>query len=128
MTGDGEELGTGRGAGPLAAVNLANVHLDELPAYEGPGMSNSTAPQTSNTSPQPTSSRPEASQPSRSTVQRHSGVVIPPEEDHNQPTSNQASSNETFEPPTGPPPGYEEVQQQSVASELERRLRRASED
>ncbi|GAB1192241.1 hypothetical protein APSETT444_001430 [Aspergillus pseudonomiae] len=28
--------------------------------------------------------------------------------------------------PMGPPPGYEEVQQQSVADELEERLRRAS--
>ncbi|CRG84765.1 hypothetical protein PISL3812_01966 [Talaromyces islandicus] len=31
-----------------------------------------------------------------------------------------------FAPPTEPPPGYEEVQQQSVAAELEDRLRRTS--
>ncbi|KAE8335780.1 hypothetical protein BDV24DRAFT_143219 [Aspergillus arachidicola] len=47
--------------------------------------------------------------------------------DNQHPPSNSQDSRVTSEScPMGPPPGYEEVQQQSVADELEERLRRAS--
>ncbi|KAB8241910.1 hypothetical protein BDV35DRAFT_368028 [Aspergillus flavus] len=47
--------------------------------------------------------------------------------DNQHPPSNSQDSRVTAEScPMGPPPGYEEVQQQSVADELEERLRRAS--
>lgn len=66
-------------------VNMASVHLDELPAYEGP-----------------------------------QGGPAPPA------ASEGRQAQETGQEPMGPPPGYEEVQQQSVANELEERLRRSS--
>ncbi|KAL4908233.1 hypothetical protein BDW74DRAFT_98601 [Aspergillus multicolor] len=77
---------SGRGAGD---VNMAGVHLEELPAYSGPQ--------------------------TYSTGNDHSNQAV-----HRQSTS------ETNPEPQEPPPGYEEVQQQSVANELEARLRRAS--
>jgi hypothetical protein len=130
MDGDGQDLNGGQGPGPLGAVNLANVHLDELPAYEGPGMPTSIAPQPSSTVQQPTPRRPQNAQPfppNWTGQLRDSDVVIPSNEDSgNTPSSNQTSSTQRFEPPSGPPPGYEEVQQHSVADELERRIRRAS--
>ncbi|KAE8132343.1 hypothetical protein BDV38DRAFT_261414 [Aspergillus pseudotamarii] len=47
--------------------------------------------------------------------------------DNQHPPSNSQDSHATSEScPMGPPPGYEEVQQQSIADELEERLRRAS--
>ncbi|KAL2819457.1 hypothetical protein BJX63DRAFT_11046 [Aspergillus granulosus] len=78
---------SGHGAG---GVNMANVHLEDLPAYSGPqsGLTPDTAG-------------------SNSANARRSPSV---------------SSAQ----PQEPPPGYEEVQQQSVANELEERLRRAS--
>lgn len=74
-------------------VNLSGVHLEELPAYDGPRDGGSTSQ--SNEGPSSTSHDSQAPP--------YSG----PE-------------------PAEPPPGYEEVQQQSVANELEERLRRAS--
>ncbi|RMJ24739.1 hypothetical protein PHISP_04400 [Aspergillus sp. HF37] len=70
------------------AVNMASVHLDELPAYDGPRNGPASPPPTASES-------------------REGGEEAGPE-------------------PSGPPPGYEEVQQQSVANELEERLRRLS--
>lgn len=72
-------------------VNMATVHLDDLPAYEGPGL------------------RSDRVSPSTAEGRHH-----------------QDSTQETGSEPMGPPPGYEEVQQQSVANELEERLRRSS--
>ena len=76
---------TGRG------VNFTNVHLDELPAYDGPNASSAGRNQPIDT------------------------AVEPPRE----------TANTTSPAPLEPPPGYEEVQQQSVAEELEEQLRRA---
>ncbi|KAJ5899156.1 hypothetical protein N7495_003900 [Penicillium taxi] len=75
----------GDGARGLRGVDLSAVHLDELPAYEGPA----------NTDLNITAAAP----------------------------SNQGASVITPEP-MEPPPGYEEVQQQSVAHELEEQMRR----
>ncbi|KAL2823924.1 hypothetical protein BDW59DRAFT_91112 [Aspergillus cavernicola] len=80
---------SGRGAGN---VNMASVHLEELPAYSGPQSGLNTGSHNYN--------RP---------APRHS-----------------ASETSTGAEPQEPPPGYEEVQQQSVANELEERLRRLS--
>ncbi|CBF81590.1 hypothetical protein AN5598.2 [Aspergillus nidulans FGSC A4] len=77
---------SGRGAGD---INMAGVHLEELPAYSGPQ--------------------------SYSTEDNHSNRAI-----------SRQNTSETNTEPQEPPPGYEEVQQQSVANELEERLRRAS--
>lgn len=77
---------SGRGAGD---INMAGVHLEELPAYSGPQ--------------------------SYSNEDNHSNRAI-----------SRQNTSETNTEPQEPPPGYEEVQQQSVANELEERLRRAS--
>lgn len=76
----------------LRGVDLAGVHLEELPAYEAPG----------NTS--------------QSTVTETAPVASP----------HTRTGSEAGPEPAEPPPCYEEVQSQSVATELEERLRRAS--
>ena len=83
---------TGEGSRGLRTVDLSAVHLEELPAYEGPNNPNPTGSSDDTLNAPPTNQR---------------ASVIGPE-------------------PMEPPPGYEEVQQQSVAHELEERLRRAS--
>lgn len=80
------------GARGARNVDMSAVHLEDLPAYEGPGnSSNSTVVGDAPVAPQQTRRASEAG----------------PE-------------------PAEPPPCYEEVQSQSVATELEERLRRAS--
>lgn len=89
----------------LQNVNLSGVHLEELPAYEGPpGSSNNTTGTTSATSIQ---EQGPSSSTSRTASTSQDSPYSGPE-------------------PNEPPPGYEEVQQQSVANELEETLRRAS--
>ncbi|KAF2089393.1 hypothetical protein K490DRAFT_37226 [Saccharata proteae CBS 121410] len=108
ISGDGQETGDGRGAGALAGVDLENVHLDELPAYEaGPG-------------PAPPIDPSSAAHPR----DRDSGLGMSGEEGAPKPSPGRGP----FEPPVEPPPGYEEVQRESVNVELERRLRRESEE
>ncbi|KAJ5778046.1 hypothetical protein N7520_001292 [Penicillium odoratum] len=85
---------TGEDARGLRGVDLAAVHLEELPAYEGPGPNNHSESATPTNTSNPPANNQRAS-------------VIGPE-------------------PIEPPPGYEEVQQQSVADALEERLRQAS--
>lgn len=80
------EAQTGRG------VNFTNVHLEELPAYDGLNTTSAGRDQSINA----------AAETPRETA------------------------NTTSPAPVEPPPGYEEVQQQSVAEELEAQLRRAS--
>lgn len=83
---------SGEGTRGMRGVDLAAVHLEELPAYEGPGNSNNLTV---------TNDTPTAPQ-------------------HNRRVSTAGPE------PAEPPPCYEEVQSQSVANELEERLRRAS--
>lgn len=106
-TGDGVDSGDGRGAGALSGVNLNSVHLEDLPAYEESRQHQRL--------PDPLPSPPiggggrDADPSSPATATRSSPVSSPQEE--------------AFQPPSEPPPGYEEVQRGSVADELERRLR-----
>lgn len=98
LVGDGTEANAGRGGGGLAGVNLDAVHLDELPAYED------------------------------ATSQRlpHTHAEEPLIDFTDSPPSTTRSPRQQqFSPPADPPPGYETVQNQSVADELERRLRRS---
>ncbi|KAH0304190.1 hypothetical protein KCU74_g17541, partial [Aureobasidium melanogenum] len=98
LQGDGSEAGRGRGGDTLAAVDVANVHLDDLPAYEETGASASIpqppAPATQTPAPRQAASPPDSHAP------------------------------EVFTPPAEPPPGYEQVQRETVEDELERRLSR----
>ena len=112
MRGDGSQSGTGRGAGALAGVDLAQVTLEQLPAYEA--ASPTSASRSGGVGPPQTG-------PSTDLGSR------PPLSGERQPDAQPASAHvsssaEVFQPPSDPPPGYEEVQQQSVASELDRRL------
>jgi WW domain-binding protein 2 len=100
LTGDGSETGGSSGAGALAGVNMDAVHLDELPAYEH------------NQPTVPAGPLNEGSEPRDSGVAMRGSPHTPPED--------------VFTPPAEPPPGYEETQLESVADELERRLRNSS--
>ncbi|KAK7723592.1 hypothetical protein SLS57_004406 [Botryosphaeria dothidea] len=98
---DGSDDGTLRTGGALAGVNLNTVHLDQLPAYEPPP--------------------PADADPATPDTSRDSGLGMSSPEGGNTATAPKPDDN--YDPPTEPPPGYEEVQSQSVADELERRLR-----
>ncbi|KAJ9200979.1 hypothetical protein DTO164E3_3728 [Paecilomyces variotii] len=91
-------------------IDYSAVHLEELPAYDSPGH----APA-------------EPNHASPSSVPLSGSAVHPPGQDEMPPPPvDNIATEDRFEPPTEPPPGYEEVQQQSVAHELESRLRSAS--
>jgi hypothetical protein len=117
LIGDGTDIGGGNGGGPLSSVNLDSVHLDELPAYE-----DATSPV-----------RQGAMESLDSEVGTQAPLVdLEEEEDEEEIVPRTLSSprseglsprQEVFTPPAEPPPGYETVQSQSVADELERRLR-----
>ncbi|KAF2471814.1 uncharacterized protein BDR25DRAFT_303209 [Lindgomyces ingoldianus] len=116
-TGDGAETGGGQGGGALQGVNLNSVHLEDLPAYEESRGHAVLRPEEELPSPLIAGGRGR---------ERDSGVGTEPE------TTNKESplgspQQEGFQPPSEPPPGYEEVQRDSVADELERMLRRAEE-
>lgn len=109
LVGNGTETGGGRGGGALSNVNMDAVHLDELPAYEdATGAAGAVA--------QPTIAQA-----------RHNEAPLVEYEDvpaqEQIPSAQRSPSNGVFTPPDEPPPGYETVQNQSVASELESRLR-----
>ncbi|KMP01533.1 hypothetical protein DIZ76_011107 [Coccidioides immitis] len=87
--------------GAYSGVNFTNVHLDELPAYEGPSPTSSSFPPP------------------------FSGCSNPGNDLHSSQNTRHTPHEERFDPPTEPPPGYEEAQQQGVANDLEARLRRA---
>lgn len=112
-TGDGADVLDGRGAGPLAGVNLNSVHLDDLPAYEESRQDRVVGPE--DPIPSPPVGSDSIISPSSPEVPTKSSPISSPQQ-------------ETFSPPSEPPPGYEEVQRDSVADELERRLRSASRD
>jgi hypothetical protein len=97
LVGDGTETRGGQGAGALGAVDMNAVHLDELPAYED-AASTRPVPATRQDAPLIDLSEPE-------------------------PATRTSPRQEQFSPPAEPPPGYEDVQSQSISDELERRLR-----
>ena len=123
-TGDGSDLGDGRGGGALAGVNLNSVHLEDLPAYEASPQPTTAAGPLSNTEPL---SNPVPTAP---LVARDSVTSMPESADKTSPAGSPVGSpqQEEFQPPSEPPPGYEEVQRGSVVDELERRLRTAEHD
>lgn len=118
LTGDGSEVDGGAGPGALAGVDMNAVHLDELPAYEDQ----------SGRPPNADGSRAAADTPASASSAREvnglrdSGVSVSPG------LWRQSPRGDVFTPPNEPPPGYEEVQVESVADELERRLRSREEE
>ncbi|KAL1627595.1 hypothetical protein SLS56_006316 [Neofusicoccum ribis] len=106
---DGSDNGSLRTGGPLAGVNMAAVHLEQLPAYEPPP---------------PIDADPAApAAPATPDTSRDSGLGMSSPEGAPSTAAAPKPSDESYDPPSEPPPGYEEVQTQSVADELERRLR-----
>lgn len=91
-------------------IDYSAVHLEELPAYDSPGHAPAGPDHPSQTA-----------VPLSGPVGRFEEHDEPPP-----PPVDNIASEDRFEPPTEPPPGYEEVQQQSVAHELESRLRSVS--
>jgi hypothetical protein len=113
-SGDGADVGDGRGGGALSGVNMDNVHLEDLPAYEDSRADRVVSPQ--------------APIPSPPVLQRDSVMGASQGEQADKTSSVSSPQQEAFSPPTEPPPGYEEVQQSSIADELERRLRNHDQD
>jgi hypothetical protein len=97
----------------LVGVNLATVHLEQLPAYEEANRNSASLPGSSLAHPQ----IPARQDSGAGSSNQSSGKSPLPEEPSTE------AEGERFEPPMGPPPGYEEAQAQSVGDELERRLR-----
>jgi len=92
----------------LTGVNLAAVHLEQLPAYEEANAGSELShfmPVLDPRSP------------------AHCDTRMSHEGERTTTTAGVRANDEGFMPPMEPPPGYEEVQAQSVGDELERRLR-----
>ncbi|EXJ81878.1 hypothetical protein A1O1_07943 [Capronia coronata CBS 617.96] len=89
----------------LGNVNLDNVHLDQLPSYQESGHDRVAAGDTLESS--AVIESPGTAGPIPSSAGGQVGTASPAED---------------MEPPREPPPGYEEVQQQSIQAELDRRL------
>ena len=102
-------------AGNTGTVDLSTVHLEQLPAYEEIGEPMpATAPQIQRPIPvSPPRNRRSAQQQNRSA----------PEDTDPQLSVNHGLSNRPFQPPSEPPPGYEEAQQTSVVNNLEANMR-----
>jgi hypothetical protein len=92
-------------------INMNNVHLDELPAYEESRQH----------------ARVEDPLPS-APVERRESVAAPQPTSPVHRSSPMVSPQATNFPPSEPPPGYEEAQRDSVVEELERQARRMSSD
>lgn len=108
---DGVEDGS-RGVG---GINMNNVHLEDLPAYEESRQHTRV--------PDPLPSPPMDGN-GRMGMGVHDPVVAAPEPLSPRRSSTISSPGEQcFQPPSEPPPGYEEVQRNSIVDELERRLR-----
>lgn len=101
MNGDGS---TAARSG-VSAVDTGNVHLEDLPAYQ----EESDGPLMPAIIP--------AAAPVPVQQQRDSGIEV---QSDNTPRAKPQSPG--FAPPVEPPPGYDEVQRESVQEEVERRL------
>ncbi|MCJ1312896.1 hypothetical protein MMC25_006572 [Agyrium rufum] len=134
-SGRGGAGGSGAG-GAAAGIDLSNVNLDQLPAYEEHGNTMRvpapqpfppqppSQPQQQQQQQQPPSSSPQIVQPvpispnrpRRTSEQRIAGLS----------QTLQQPQQATVPQPDEPPPGYEETQQSGVADRLEESVRRSS--
>ena len=99
-----------RGAG-MQGVDLAGVHLEDLPRYEEAGGNGGERAEVEE--------RGEGRVEGRGSV----GTMGTMGTLGTRGSVSEGSAVEGWAPPREPPPGYEEVQRGSVAEELERRLR-----
>ncbi|KAL8710706.1 MAG: hypothetical protein Q9220_004724 [cf. Caloplaca sp. 1 TL-2023] len=98
--------------------NLSDVNLEQLPAYEEMGTTVSVSDPPPIQQPLPIS--PTVSVQGSS---RDSGVMLSSDDERIPKPQPIAPAQQQHLPPDGPPPGYEEAQQSSVAENLERNLR-----
>ncbi|KAL8691738.1 MAG: hypothetical protein Q9218_003109 [Villophora microphyllina] len=105
---------SGRQQGP----DLSDINLEQLPAYEEVGSTVAVLPPTILHQPTPISPISSSYAPSRD-----SGVVLSSDDERNSKPAAVQGSVQHYPPPDEPPPGYEEVQQTSVAENLEHNLR-----
>ncbi|KAL8936891.1 MAG: hypothetical protein Q9216_004693 [Gyalolechia sp. 2 TL-2023] len=106
---------SGRQQGP----DLSDINLEQLPAYEEVG--GDTMARTGPPLQQPVPITSTA--PSHLPQQENDLALSSNSERNPKPPPPTAASDQQYPPPDEPPPGYEEVQQSSVAENLERRLR-----
>ncbi|KAF2130422.1 hypothetical protein P153DRAFT_356193 [Dothidotthia symphoricarpi CBS 119687] len=102
--------GRGSGGGRMGGVNLNAVHLEDLPAYEDTGMH----------------AKVEDTVPGSPTDGMGVGGPVAAPESPQRSSPPASPQQEAFQPPNEPPPGYEEVQRNSIVDELERRARQDS--
>lgn len=99
-------------------IDLSNVDLEQLPAYEEVAPSPTIAST-------PTIQRPTPITPtSASRPTLRSNDVADSERDRKAQANNEPSGQ--LPPPNEPPPGYDEVQQSSIADNLEASIRRSN--
>jgi hypothetical protein len=103
--------------GVVGGVNMNNVHLEDLPAYEESRQHTRV--------PDPLPSPPMDSSAAGGGVGAGGPVIaapVPSSPQASSPLSSPRTQQEHFEPPSDPPPGYEEVQRGSIVDELERQM------
>ncbi|OTA36684.1 hypothetical protein BTJ68_03294 [Hortaea werneckii EXF-2000] len=101
--------GTGSSRAAMNGVDISNVNLEDLPAYQ----EESDGPLISPVGPPPAAVAATSQQSSN--AQRDSGVAVDEERPRSKPTE------ADFGAPTEPPPGYEETQIQGLQDEMDRR-------
>lgn len=108
-----QTLDVARESGIDETVAAGNVNMEDLPAYEDTRQHARV--------PEEPLSPPVSAGLSGTGVSAPVAAAAPPEPDSPQ-RSSPLQSPQPFQPPSEPPPGYEEVQRTSIADELERRL------
>lgn len=113
VVGDGSEVGRGTGGGALSGVDVGNVHLEDLPAYE-----EEAPPPSRGGGPAVEGVGSAVAAAAASDVSEGAARIVPAAA----PRAAVGGGSASFDPPAEPPPGYEEVQRLTVQDELERRL------
>ena len=117
-----EAFALARENGQRPSAALADVHLEQLPAYE---------PMSTEAPPLPHPEAPPAAEtgtqdpPILSPVPRRPSVLLPGIAAASEPPETPPSVGRV-PPPDGPPPGYEEAQMHAVEAELTRRFTQES--
>ena len=109
-----QALDIARESGRTGAGGLPAADLEQLPAYEENGTGSPLPPLATA---QPSSNTPISSQaPAQDATHAAPGGE----------SNENAEANQNYPPPNEPPPGYEETQAATVASDLEENIRRLS--
>lgn len=109
---------SGRMTRQSQGIDLSAVHLEQLPAYEEIG-GYMSAP--------PSQAAPVTPTPLRQAPPPVNGLVGSDERTTDSLSNQPSASEQSFQPPSEPPPGYEEAQQSSVVNNLEESVRRLKE-